>query len=181
MINITKSLEQAQKQSHLFYAPNELPPRGAVNTTPTSLVKLPDSPELVEPSILAAIKPICYLFGYALHLGFKCPARNAVYNLCGKRGHFRNVCRSRNYHKKTKKLTGSCIPIAILSAVLRTLFRALITVPVNGTNFRALVDTTSSESSILSGHSRGKRAMPIKDKNEFYPRICILVFVRPLR
>lgn len=102
---------------------------------PGPIVKLPDFNELVEPCTLIALKR----FVVISHPHFKRLTQNALCNRCNKKDHFHNAFNYKNF-KKTTMLTGSYLSTVILSAATETLSRVLTTVPVNGTNLRALVD-----------------------------------------
>ncbi|XP_031333869.1 uncharacterized protein LOC116163879 [Photinus pyralis] len=52
------------------------------------------SQTILEPSSRSV--RCCFFCGGNVHQRFKCPAFRAICNLCSKRGHFSNVCKSRN-------------------------------------------------------------------------------------
>ncbi|GAA51484.1 hypothetical protein CLF_106239 [Clonorchis sinensis] len=136
---LARSLELVHKQSQSY-----------VSNEPVSCSTIPpisQNPELRVDPTTAAVKSIqaCYFCGYDAHPRPKCPAREAVCNLCGKRGHFRRVCRLKNTAKFhticTTKPTSSSLFVA---AAPTCLAHAIATIEVNGIALRALVDTGSS-------------------------------------
>ena len=85
----------------------------------------------------------CFFCGYARHPRSKCPAKDAQCNNCGKKGHFRRVCKS----TPNSKMTAATSTLgAICSSVSESLFPATVTLTVNGQTTQALLDTGSTES-----------------------------------
>ena len=107
-----------------------------------------------SPETLAAVrkqavfKKSRYFCGGSLDANTKsCPAFDAVYYNCSKKGHFAKVCQS---EKKPTNLSTIFKPTlcAIAAALPPSLIHASMPVVVNGIDFTALIDSCSSGSFI---------------------------------
>ena len=84
----------------------------------------------------AAVNAKCFFCGYNWHPCSKCPAKDAVCNSCGKKGHFSEVCKS-----SSSKLTAALPTLTIISAASpRCLSNAIVKVQINGLSVDALID-----------------------------------------
>ncbi|XP_031333911.1 uncharacterized protein LOC116163922 [Photinus pyralis] len=113
------------------------------------------SQTILEPSSRSV--RCCFFCGGNVHQRFKCPAFRAICNLCSKRGHFSNVCKSRNATNNSASFKntvnsliddGSSHCSTISAASPSSLKGATILITVNGYKADALVDTGSSVSFI---------------------------------
>jgi len=93
----------------------------------------------------------CFFCGYGRHLRNSCPAKNADCRKCGKRGHFQQVCKSKQ-RRNTDETFASAHMLASLSSAPSCLQKSLVTVRVNGVELHALIDTGSSLSFINLRH-----------------------------
>lgn len=93
----------------------------------------------------------CFFCGSnTLHQRPKCPAFNAICQLCSKKGHFANVCRGSQHVNSitTDELTETNTISTISAASPSSLQKATIRVTVNNNPADALIDTGSSVSFI---------------------------------
>ncbi|GAA50444.1 hypothetical protein CLF_104549 [Clonorchis sinensis] len=142
---LVRPIELAHKQSQAY-----------VSNEPISCSTIPpisQDRELPVDLTTAAVKSThtCYFCGYDTHPRPKCPIREDVCNLCGKRGHFRRVCRSKNtteFH--TSRTAKPNLSSLFVAAAATCLAHNIVTIEVNGIALRALVDTGSSCSFINS-------------------------------
>ena len=140
-----RSFELAQKQS-LSYQSRDLVPCNAAQTTKTSSPPCSESGE-----ISAAARALkCFFCLFNRHPRSKCPAREALCKLCGKKGHFQKVCLSASGSKQSFPVANSLLATMLSAAAPTSLSSAVIRVVVNGVQLHALVDTGSSESFIAS-------------------------------
>lgn len=93
-----RSLEMAYQQSHSFQTVPA--PLAALPSTTESTTAVNGLAKSLEESLpltsAAATNNKCLFCGFDRHPRFKCPAKDAVCNNCGKKGHFRKVCRSKS-------------------------------------------------------------------------------------
>ncbi|KRX92949.1 hypothetical protein T4E_7540 [Trichinella pseudospiralis] len=104
-----------------------------------------------SPGVVAATRnPRCFFCGRSKHPRFQCPAREAICNKCGKKGHYAKVCRSSVSSSTTASL--STITGATLASVGSTfplsLAKAVVKILLCGKEINCLIDTGSSESFI---------------------------------
>ncbi|KRY87962.1 hypothetical protein T4D_10229 [Trichinella pseudospiralis] len=104
-----------------------------------------------SPGVVAATRnPRCFFCGPSKHPRFQCPAREAICNKCGKKGHYAKVCRSSVSSSTTASL--STITGATLASVGSTfplsLAKAVVKILLCGKEINCLTDTGSSESFI---------------------------------
>lgn len=115
--------------------------------------------EPTDDKSIAAIRHnrLCFFCGGKVHPRRNCPAANATCQLCLKKGHFANVCRSsaRMSNKTSKpnvfpaRDTSSSTPLAMISAAAPGCLRkTTVPVVVNDSLTEALIDTGSSVSFI---------------------------------
>jgi len=98
----------------------------------------------------AAVDTKCFFCSYSKHPRSKCPARDAMWNKCQKRGHYAKVCRSSQiptsttnamtYRPNLASVTSAGIPTALSKATTEIL--------INGIKTEGLIDSGSSESFI---------------------------------
>ncbi|XP_055869763.1 uncharacterized protein LOC129923337 [Biomphalaria glabrata] len=132
----------------------------------------------VEHEVSAATSKRCFFCGNSPHQRFRCPARDATCNLCGKRGHFQKVCKST---RQTLKSTTSAIVKADddtsrtttvgsswASTPASGLTKSTISILVNGVPLKALVDTGSSESYISSSIAKRYKWKLETSRNRIY-------------
>lgn len=145
-VNLAISLEDAGINSQAFG-----------NTNTLNLNALPDSE---RPSSSAASthtsypnsKRRCFFCGGNVHQRLKCPAANENCQLCSKKGHFANVCRSKQT-QSANAVTDDNIQrddtlSAISAASPSSLRKATSPITINGFKAEALIDTGSSVSFI---------------------------------
>ncbi|KRZ44323.1 Retrovirus-related Pol polyprotein from transposon 17.6 [Trichinella pseudospiralis] len=104
-----------------------------------------------SPGVVAATRnPRCFFCGRSKHPRFQCPAREAICNKCGKKGHYAKVCRFSVSSSTTASL--STITGATLASVGSTfplsLAKAVVKILLCGKEINCLIDTGSSESFI---------------------------------
>lgn len=142
-----RALELAQKNAetyeHLTVHSSIVAPV-TLDTSGDSTRPLNETCQQKTPTLAVVSTPPakCFFCGYAKHPRSKCPARNATCNNCGKKGHFRQVCRSEKMSAALPHLGAIC------QSVPKSLSRATVQLKVNGRQTEALLDTGSSESFI---------------------------------
>lgn len=159
-LNLAISLETAENTSQALQS-NSLP------ASPSMLNAVaPTEPQanLQQPNVAAftshngsSQRRKCFFCGGNVHPRIRCPANNAECQLCQKKGHFANVCRSAGQKQQnlntvnaeeesqeppTTSLASFC------AAAPSSLRKATIPITVNNYNADALVDTGSSISFI---------------------------------
>ena len=144
-LNQAISLEMAEINSKSF------------QTSPNYTMAIEHSFNKIIPETSVATTPrkrFCFFCGGNVHRRVKCPAVNETCQLCLKKGHFANVCRS---NKKTSNaiVADSDLPqslneeLSAISAASPSCLRmATISAMVNGVKADALIDTGSSMSFI---------------------------------
>ena len=140
-----RSLELAQEQSSSFYSSTK--PEICAKTS-FAKHNTDSESESTECDILASSVEHCFFCGSSRHPRSKCPARDATCKACGKKGHFKRVCRSTG--TASRKPTASILSAITVAASPECLSTAIIDVSVNGRKLQALVDTGSSESYLSS-------------------------------
>ena len=102
MFDQARSLESAMKSSE-SYTGSQPSFNSAVPDSPSASVLLQS--ENLDPTSLAALPnegtASCFFCGNSRHARSKCPARDAIYMKCHKKGHFAKVCRGRPANKST--------------------------------------------------------------------------------
>ena len=156
IFDLARSLELAEEQSS-SYNPTPKPDicaqtfspkldKGASTSSLTRPLISGSEPEDLD--VIASSTERCFFCGSNRHPRSKCPAREATCKACGKRGHFKRVCRSTSTY--IPKPTAAILSSITLAASPECLSTATINVSVNGLPLQALVDTGSSESYISS-------------------------------
>ena len=138
------TLEMAQKQSASF---TSLSAHGTCGAT-TSQNSTPTLPQMQTTSLAAVSQASCYFCGYKKHDRANCPAKDAICNKCGKKGHFQKVCRSSLRFKPVASVNGSILSSLVTAAAPFCLRNAITTIFVNNVSLEALFDTGSAESYI---------------------------------
>ena len=97
-----RALEQAQNQSAAYKSPSSQGALGAIQETETGQIaatgqksKTPKSNTYTKGAGNSG-KQACYFCGHPRHNRSVCPARDAECMACKKKGHWSNVCRSKN-------------------------------------------------------------------------------------
>ena len=134
-----KALESAYKHSLSYHPPNHC-------NTVSPAQPGQDATESDEVQVLSAATNKCFFCGYNRHPRIVCPAREALCKLCGKKGHFQKVCRSKQIKKSQTAAMHSLLSSLTVASAPSCLERAVSRVSINGIQLQALIDTGSSES-----------------------------------
>lgn len=149
-VNLAISLEDAGINTQAFH-----------NTSPSTSLNLNALPALPESDSNAAAasasfhpnsKRRCFFCGGSVHQRIKCPAVNENCQLCSKKGHFANVCRSKQPQRANAVTDDHASFDSVLSAISAaspsSLKKATSPITINGFKADALIDTGSSVSFI---------------------------------
>ena len=146
-----RTLHIAQKNYEVYLQQNSQP---SLHVATATAAAVETDPLHRTPETLAAVwkqavvKKACYFCGASLHANRKsCPAFDAVYHNCSKKGHFAKIFQS---EKKPANLSTIFKPTlrAIAAACPPSLSHGSMPVVVNGIDFTALIDSYSSDSFI---------------------------------
>ncbi|XP_059059911.1 uncharacterized protein LOC131853113 [Achroia grisella] len=104
---------------------------------------------IAETIIAATTNKRCFFCGSnVIHQRIKCPALNSTYQICFKKGHFANVCRSKQTINAVIvneiNNSNSAEVAAISAASLPSLHKATVPITINKYYAEALIDTGSS-------------------------------------
>lgn len=159
-LNLALALETAENTSQLLTTPCpsiSFAPVNAVNETPETSTRQNLAASNTQNNFQHSRR--CFFCGGNIHQRLKCPARNADCQLCSKRGHFANVCRSigqsqraanaisTNDDNSQSEALGSHLS-TISAAAPTSLQKATINITLNNLRVDALLDTGSSLSFI---------------------------------
>lgn len=144
-VNLAISLEDAEKNTQAF----------SNTSTPLNLNALTESENNVAattPTFRPNQRRRCFFCGGNIHQRIKCPAVNENCQICSKKGHFANVCRS-GQPQRANAVTEHDVQrdtalSAISAASPNSLRKATIPITLNGYKAEALIDTGSSVSFI---------------------------------
>ena len=106
--------------------------------------------EQTDPGTLAAVgsnASTCFFCENSNHPRSKCPACDAVYSNCQKKGHFAKVCRGRKI-SESKVSVAAWSPTRATVGALESLSKSLGNVIIEGLEVKALFDSGSAESFI---------------------------------
>lgn len=135
-----RSLESAQRHNNDYFNPGESTVAAAGETTPP-----------LAPTQAAASHSntnACYFCGNKRHPRHSCPARDATCSNCGKRGHYKKVCRSSPSASASAATTSNSPTLATTCSSTSSAVNATVSITVVGKTCNALVDTGSSETFI---------------------------------
>ena len=145
-IEQARSLELAQTNSERYDDKN--PGYSASSSHGSTSASTADNKlnQTVASSSSASVKQVCFFCGNTRHPRFKCPARNATCNNCGKHGHFSKVCKSSSI--KNSSITNAAITetgdsVSLLASVGNNSTSPII---FNDQMITALIDSGSCES-----------------------------------
>ena len=158
-----KALDFAQQQSQSFVQTTPAMYNAAASNTPNeTLRKSSDEHE----AKVAASQSKCFFCGYDRHPRYKCPARDALCQKCGKKGHYQKVCRSTSRSVHTASASPFVISSIVNAAAPTCLARAITEVIVNGVTLNALIDTGSSDSYVSENVARKNQWLTFPSKTQ---------------
>ena len=180
MVDQARALESAQISMRSFFHDNHQIPVAA------SLEKL-ECCEVTDATVAESTysnKQTCYFCGLGKYPRIKCPAREQTCNKCHKKSHYAKVCRfktassSATYStdQNSDGINRTNTEYAPSLAAFESLRNSTVEINLNGTKWKALVDTGSEESFIhpkvvktvkINMNSNGK-----KDNNGCFFRFC---------
>ncbi|KAL0839392.1 hypothetical protein ABMA28_016120 [Loxostege sticticalis] len=159
--NLTLSFDDAQNQALTLETAEKSLQSFSISSNPTSLLNaIPGAEQEKEvDNNLAAVnfgqrKRQCFFCGGNVHQRIKCPAFHSQCQLCSKKGHFANVCRSRSETSPKVNAVTHDTPTetaSVVAAAPGSLRKATIPITINDYVADALVDTGSSVSFIDKG------------------------------
>ncbi|KAI5652144.1 gag-polyprotein putative aspartyl protease domain-containing protein [Phthorimaea operculella] len=175
-LNLAISLETAGNTSQLLTEPGPSTLSATVNAAVPEAHNLAISStrqNSTHPSQSTQNKRRCFFCGGPVHQRLKCPARNADCQLCSKKGHFANVCRSSS--GQTQRAANVIITqdddsqseltdpqlLTILAAAPASLRKTTVKINLNNIRADALLD---SGSSITFINNNLARSMDLKRK-----------------
>ena len=102
-----------------------------------------------EPAVTSPSKARkCYFCGTHIHIRAKCPAKDAVFHLCKKVGHYARVCQSTKQKSSTFLESSQLATLLTCSAKTHPLAKSCINTTTNGSVVNALVDSGSADNFI---------------------------------
>ena len=161
--NLALTLDEAQNQAisletakmnSLVYINNHPMQLHAVESSQRSKSTLiEENQDLAAASTSSSKCRRCFFCGSSsIHRRIKCPAFNATCQICAKKGHFANVCRSNKLNSNavvSESTTNTITESATISAASpSSLRKATVPIKVNDVPAEALIDTGSSVSFI---------------------------------
>ncbi|XP_055878884.1 uncharacterized protein LOC129925016 [Biomphalaria glabrata] len=150
------SLEMAQKHSVTYNSQQATNFQAQQSTTSELLLcSAVEDPIDSTPVTIAAAQGKCYFCGGAIHSRSKCPAKDAICNKCGKKGHYKKVCKSKLSTVYRHNSDSAAYTITASSSF--SLSRAVMKIQVNNITLDALIDTGSSDSYISASAVRKYR------------------------
>ncbi|XP_055882384.1 uncharacterized protein LOC129925800 [Biomphalaria glabrata] len=155
-LEVARSLEMAQKHSVTYNSPQATTFQAQQSTTSElSLCSAVEDTIDSTTGTIAAAQGKCYFCGGAIHSRSKCPAKDATCNKCGKKGHYKKVCKSKL--STVYRHNSDSAAYTITAASSFSLSRAVMKIQVNNITLDALIDTGSSESYISASAVRKYR------------------------
>ena len=171
-----RQLEYAHNHAMAYNICTETPCGASANAG--RLSPTPKLDHVKEHEVSAATGKRCFFCGNNPHQRFRCPARDATCNFCGKKGHFQKVCKSTKESPKSVTLAivregdqtsrTTTVGSSWASTPVPGLTKSTISVLVNGVSLKALVDTGSSESYISSSIAKRYKWKLETSRNRIY-------------
>nr|XP_045611481.1 uncharacterized protein LOC123766425 [Procambarus clarkii] len=144
-----RTLETAQKLSASYAQP------GATNAAMALSLDLEDlgGQESVEEKVdtvsaatTSGLK--CFFCGYSRHPRSRCPAREALFMNCKKKGHYAKVCRSLKQTNSASNTHSAAVLATLAGTSPSCLNKSVLSSKINGIPVNALIDIGSSENFI---------------------------------